>query len=276
MKVILSRKGFDSRNGKIPSPIMPDGTLLSLPVPENPKVSEKVAIIKYEQLQYKGKSYAEIINELKKIDFLDERCHLDPDICESVITRSENWRPAFGQSNAAITHLRKTNGVGINDLFLFFGWFRKVEIDGKYQYMKKSVDQHVIFGYLQVGEILEYPIKEQYPGLEGHPHLDRGSKSNTIFVARKSLSWDENKPGAGCLNLNCNPELVLTKEGFSRTRWQLPDFLKKVKISYHTEENWKENYFQSADIGQEFVIDSDGKEKVEQWAKDFINKGLTT
>jgi len=34
MKVILSRKGFDSGTGGYPSPILPDGTLLSLPIPD--------------------------------------------------------------------------------------------------------------------------------------------------------------------------------------------------------------------------------------------------
>jgi hypothetical protein len=33
MKVILSRKGFDSASGGMPSPILPDGTLISLPIP---------------------------------------------------------------------------------------------------------------------------------------------------------------------------------------------------------------------------------------------------
>ena len=33
MRVILSRKGFDSQYGGMPSPILPDGTLLSLPIP---------------------------------------------------------------------------------------------------------------------------------------------------------------------------------------------------------------------------------------------------
>jgi len=32
LKVILSRKGFDSSNGGCPSPIMPDNTLLSFPM----------------------------------------------------------------------------------------------------------------------------------------------------------------------------------------------------------------------------------------------------
>ena len=38
MKVILSRKGFDSSNGGCPSPIMPDGTLLSMPIPSNDEI----------------------------------------------------------------------------------------------------------------------------------------------------------------------------------------------------------------------------------------------
>lgn len=34
MKLILSRKGFDTHNGGGPSPILPDGRMLSLPIPE--------------------------------------------------------------------------------------------------------------------------------------------------------------------------------------------------------------------------------------------------
>ena len=33
MKIILSRKGFDAEYGGQPSPILPDGTLLSMPIP---------------------------------------------------------------------------------------------------------------------------------------------------------------------------------------------------------------------------------------------------
>ena len=46
MKVILSRKGFDSSNGGCPSPILPDGTLLSLPIPTDDRD-------KYEDLSWK-------------------------------------------------------------------------------------------------------------------------------------------------------------------------------------------------------------------------------
>jgi Nucleotide modification associated domain 3 len=36
MKLILSRKGFDSSHGGGPSPIRPDGRLLSFPIPRVP------------------------------------------------------------------------------------------------------------------------------------------------------------------------------------------------------------------------------------------------
>ena len=38
MKVILSRKGFDSQYGGYPSPVLPDGRMISLPIPSNDKI----------------------------------------------------------------------------------------------------------------------------------------------------------------------------------------------------------------------------------------------
>ena len=34
MKIILSRKGFDSEYGGYPSPILPNGQMISLPIPD--------------------------------------------------------------------------------------------------------------------------------------------------------------------------------------------------------------------------------------------------
>ena len=48
MKVILSRKGMDSESGRMASPILPDGTLLSLPIPD--RKSNKT----YEDIQFRG------------------------------------------------------------------------------------------------------------------------------------------------------------------------------------------------------------------------------
>lgn len=38
MKIVLSRKGFDSSSGEVPSPILPDGTLLPQPIPDRRSV----------------------------------------------------------------------------------------------------------------------------------------------------------------------------------------------------------------------------------------------
>ena len=125
MKVILSRKGFDSSNGGIPSPILPDGTLLSLPIPA------KVDTVTFDQLCYGGVSYASILSQLRGKE--DKRnhfnCHLDPDIREDVYPENiANWQAAFGQIKSAQGVL-KNQGVGEGDLFLFFGWFRQTEGD---------------------------------------------------------------------------------------------------------------------------------------------------
>ena len=47
MKVILSRKGFDSTNGGILSPIIDNRIMLSLPIPSKDKKKDN---IKYEEL----------------------------------------------------------------------------------------------------------------------------------------------------------------------------------------------------------------------------------
>jgi hypothetical protein len=65
-----------------------------------------------------------------------------------------------------------------------------------------------------------------------------------------------------------NDNLVLTKKGLSRSKWDLPDCFSKAKISYHNDRSWKGGYFQSAAIGQEFVIKDN--EMVEGWVKNTI------
>ena len=59
MKIILSRKGFDSSNGGIPSPILPDGTLLSLPIPG------KFDNLSFDDLNYNGVSFSNILRQLR-------------------------------------------------------------------------------------------------------------------------------------------------------------------------------------------------------------------
>lgn len=254
MKIILSRKGFDAEYGGQPSPILHDGTLLSMPIPYADE------IIKYTDLRYDGTSYYKILKDLKpqnnKIQE-DYNCHLDPDLRFNVTVRNGNWKPIFGQAEAAQAHLQNKN-VSIGDIFLFFGWFRQTQfINGKYSYVYGSPDLHLIYGYLQIGQIHTYG--NDFPEYaRHHPHARErllNLPSNCIYVASDKLSLDETLPGSGTLRYKDN--IVLTKKGMTRSKWELPEFFRELDISYHTQESFKEGYFQSAAKGQEFIISAD-------------------
>lgn len=263
MKILFSRKGFDSGYGRIPSPILPDGTLLSLPIPSE---SDR---IKFSDIKYDGKSYYDIIRELnpKTKIIASDTCHLDPDIRKNITMRPRGWEAAFGQRNAALGHLYN-QGVGIGDIFLYFGWFKQTElIDDKLKYVKGAPDLHVIYGYLQIGDIITQ-IDSIPNWLKSHPHAASTyweNCKNSIFLSTEKLSIKPILPGAGCLKFNRN--LVLTKDGCSRSIWNLPDFFKKLPISYNGKA-WKEDGFHAAAKGQEFVCEA--TDEVIRWIKSFL------
>jgi Nucleotide modification associated domain 3 len=279
MKIILSRKGFDSSAGGFPSPILPDGTLLSLPIPDTEE------IFRYSELNYGGMDYCDIMSQLNmqtlflensKIDLNENtRCHFDPDIRISTMEHSINWRGLFGQMGAAQGHLR-IQEVEKGDLFLFFGWFRKtILLNGKYNYdPKDKVGKHIIFGYLEIDEVKLIQNKSDYKDwMLYHPHLKDnliGVNQNTLYIAKEKLSFSSNHKGYGVFNYN--DSLVLTKEGKSRSKWELPDLFKSKSISHHTSDSWKKEYFQSVNRGQEFVIEE--STEVENWAKQLIINNL--
>ena len=129
---------------------------------------------------------------------------------------------------------------------------------------------HLIFGWMQIDDVI-YTHQEQLPEwLEYHPHaikrrLER--QSNCIYVGKESLTWNEKISGYGIFP-KASPELILTKDGLSRSRWQLPREFQGIPITYHSDNSWKEDYFQSACRGQEFVFEE--SDIVERWAKTII------
>ena len=264
MKIILSRKGFDSSAGKQASPIMPDGTLLSLPIPDEEDSNM------FSSLQWNGKSYYDIISSLNPRTGYNtcSKCHLDPDLRKESKIRQPNWQPAFGQMNAALSHLRNQK-VSVGDIFLFFGWFRETILaDGHLQYKKDGMDAHIIYGYMQIGEIIDR--KENVPdSIKEHPHFMYNdawaSRQNAIFLPTHKLSILPSL--SGCNVLNYRHDRVLTKDGMSRRYWDLPDFFKDVHISYNTK-SWLNDCFKSAGRGQEFVMDA--TPQIIEWVKRII------
>lgn len=260
MKVILSRKGFDSATGGRPSPVLPDGTLLSLPIPYASNET-------FADISHKDRSYAAIMSDLGIANAKKTSCHVDPDLYSSAKTRAKGWRGAFGQSGAALGHLQKYD-VGVDDLFLFFGWFRPTETrDQKLRYLPKP-DLHVIYGYLQIGQIIDVASGDKGPRwLQDHPHLHwpEDRRLNTIYLASEKLSFAPRQPGFGVFNFA--PDLVLTKEGHPRGRWHFSrERFANATLTYHPMP-WKEEYFQSSSRGQEFIT---GDADFVRWAQELI------
>jgi hypothetical protein len=137
MKIILSRKGFDSSTGKRPSPIFPDKSMLSLPIPD-----DKSAIAYKEIAWNSWASVGQLVKQLAGFD-PDDRAHLDPDLNFLSRPRMSGWRPMFGQADQAESHLENMD-VGPGDVFLFFGLFRSIKSEGSlWRYVSTSRPRHV-------------------------------------------------------------------------------------------------------------------------------------
>ncbi len=91
MKIILSRKGFDTNSGGFASPIFPNKTCYSVPIPS--KLNKK----RYSELDfiYENEPIQQILNDIthnrikingkiKKCNYFDNKftCHLDPQLIQ--------------------------------------------------------------------------------------------------------------------------------------------------------------------------------------------------
>src|SRR5260370_23972725 len=148
MKIILSRKGFDASVGKVASPIFPSGELCSLPIPESvPARYSK----RYNEIETGNQSSGAIVSDLTEGNIKsDTYAHLDPDLNRASMPRLANWKPVFGQAGAAERHLQN-QGVREGDVFVFYGWFRRVEQGAvKYCYLRDATDLPFSFVWCQI------------------------------------------------------------------------------------------------------------------------------
>lgn len=281
MKIILSRKGFDSSAGGVPSPILPGGRLLSLPIPD------PLSAIPYQRIEYQGENLGQLVEDLsgKKISSTAQ-AHLDPDLREKAIPRQPGWRPLFGQAGAAQGHLRKQN-VASGDVFLFFGLFQPaVQHNGKLSFDRYTARQHIIWGWLQIGEIhqVETCNSEVMRWAAYHPHFKHADlANNTLYMAAQSLTVGSElkkiAKGAGVFT-HLRPELTLTAPDASApSQWQLPKWFYpdngKPPLTYHTNpDRWRTSrthtQLQAASRGQEFVLDTNYYPEAIGWLSELI------
>lgn len=283
MKLIISRKGFDSSAGGTPNPILPDGRLLSLPIPD------ALSPITYGDIAHKDGHLGELVQQLTGQRILSHHgAHLDPDLRREDLPRLAGWCPMLGQSGAAQSHLRNQQ-VGEGDVFLFFTVFQPVEwVAGAYQWQKRVPPIHAFWGWLQVDEVLNLGGGEpvSHPWAEYHPHCYRTHEANNaIYTARETLSLNgsgTNLPGAGVFPY-WQPELQLTAVESERpTLWKLPAWFypqsDKKPLTYHANrERWQQTsngtLLQSVFRGQEFVLDCEQYPEAAGWVENLVALG---
>jgi len=299
MKIILSRKGFDKKNGGVASPIFPDGGLCSLPIPapwERKAPPSPRYRVRYKDLCYSTKERESIVEDLtfrprkgKSGIKSTDLCHLDPDLIRHDRNRKPGWRPMFGQGNAAVSHL-VNRGVREGDLFLFFGWFRSVHsTDGRFRFDADGQDEHVIFGWLQVGEVWCAFNGSVLPKwAKDHPHVRDDSDEfenirkpvDAVFIARRRLELPRMRSqlAGGGVFRKYHHDLRLTEPGRTRGHWELPLWMYpsdgRTPLSYNVDgRKWrkdrKHSFLHAADIGQEFILDCDGypEDEVNRWLR---------
>ncbi len=233
MKIIFSRKGFDSAAGGGASPIV-GGKPVSLPIP-----SGGHSVTTYGDL-----GLGELAAMASRGKFgVDDHCHHDP------MFRADGTC-LFGQCSAAQTHL-ENQGVGIGDVFLFFGLYRE-EVTRELH--------HRIFGFMKVAEIVDLTAcsDAQRAGFAavGHPHaLGMHARNDVIYA------------GPGRTAHRASPELRLTVPEGPPSLWTRPSWLKRGGLSYHDRaDRWLPGgRLRSVARGQEFVADIGQRREPHGW-----------
>ena len=261
-RLILSRKGFDKSAGGSASPILRDGRIFSMPIPQS-----SPSPTKYLDLNFDGISGTELLTETTSSVLPTDYCHFDPLLNEEI--------GIFGQASSSQTEL-KNRGVGPGDLFLFFGWFK--------DFYNKGEDLHHLFGWLQIDRIVDGSddIKKYLEEVSmEHPHgygdVSRYT-NNTIYVGKKYLEVKKDKnislKGHGLFR-NSHQDLILTERNMTRARWKLPKhYFSNSKNLFLNRLKWQEE--ENCRIfcngrGQEFILNANENPKIIAWATNLIN-----
>ena len=283
MRIIFSRKGFDSTAGGVASPIFPSGEMYSLPIPVS---GSNEPFHQYDDIKTGGRDWGPIVSDLTDNKVTGaHHLHLDPDLYKESVPRPPRWRPIFGQAGSAETHLQNQR-VSEGDLFLFYGWFNGLTSDSRpYRYDDKGAGVHVIFGWLQVDLHVSVRNGEDIPNwAKYHQHCRRTpqDRNDFIYISKERLNLDDfqiDKPGAGTFR-RFHEALRLTYPGETRSVWRLPSWILPAKgrspLTYHrTPSRWTEaNNFtrlQSAGRGQEFVLNCDEYPEAIEWLAGILS-----
>jgi hypothetical protein len=254
MRIIFSRKGFDSGSGGKPSPII-DGVPVSLPIP-----GARDEPFTYGDLFHPtAGSLSKLTEEITKGRITAGiPAHYDPQL------PWEHGIASLGQQGAAQTHLLNQS-VTVGDVIIFFGLFRDYTAPRGHPNAKPH---HRIFGAMTIDRlcILGEEVK---PGAwrdlglpQPHPHTERKHSlvNNAIWI------------GQGQLAHHAGPDLRLSQTGAAPSHWNIPCWLTRCGLSYHASpDRWSGSQLRLVARGQEFVSDVGQDSEALSWIANIQN-----
>ncbi|MDK9558702.1 hypothetical protein QQF73_13790 [Marinobacter sp. M216] len=275
MRLILSRKGFDSSAGGCPSPVLPDSSLCVLPIPDDQ------SRIRYDEVRFGERRLGKLVRDLSGGRVRGgDGAHLDPDLIADAYPRQGGWRPVLGQTGSAQGHLRN-QGVAPGDLFLFFAVFRQAELwRRRWRFVPGSRPFHAIWGWLHIADIhsIDALPENALPWARYHPHFHgQPDAGNTLYVASNEFRLPEQRqvlPGSGVFTRFDERLLLSDPDARLPTQWRLPAGFypgaARVPLSYHARaDRWQLAppwcYLKGAARGQEFVLDLAAYPELEPW-----------
>jgi hypothetical protein len=261
VRIIFSRKGFDSGSGGKPSPIV-DGVPVSLPIPGARDEPFTYADVCHPT----AGSLAAYVEEITKGRVTGRNpAHYDPQL------PWDQGIASLGQQGAAQAHLTN-QGVDVGDAIVFFGLFRDYTAPRGHPDAKPH---HRIFGMMTIERLCLLGDKVQ-PGAwrdlglpDPHPHTERTHKlgNNAIWI------------GCGQLARSAAPELRLSRVGASPSIWEAPNWLSRHGLSYHDNpDRWSDGQLRLVARGQEFVSDVGSDPQAIDWLgsiQDILSRPAT-
>lgn len=242
MRIIFSRKGFDSVAGGGPSPIVDDRPI-SLPIPAYGELSATT---------YGDLELGERVSTASRGKYgAGDLCHYDPMFLA-------DGTAMLGQCGGSQGHLAN-QGVGEGDVFLFFGLFADEATGEKH---------HRIFGWLEVEAVRSIDHADRLEPVivraiaADHPHfIGMHGKNDTLYVGR------------GAVAKRAWPELRLTVPGGPVSLWHRPPWLKPGGLTYFPKPaNWPEpDRLYRVGNGQEFVADIGERKAPREWLARMID-----
>lgn len=280
-KLVLSRKGFDTTSrarhpsgpvhpyGGVPSPVFPDGSLYSLPIPGE---YDYVNPVTFGDL-YHGDgpgaiSIGRVVEDLTRRRATSwtagDRAFVSPNIRPPLLWQVDGHEGMFAQGVPSQFGHLQNQGVTTGDLFLFFGIFRMVtDVRGGWRFLPKAPSRHILFGWLQVGFVED----------------DRPGGCGPWFVAseRLELGTGVDAPGFGIFP-RVNDRLVLTRPGGRPSEWRLPRWFypepPREPLTGHPSHMWTRDehhaHVQRRGPGQEFVLDLGEYPEAVDWVTGLV------